>query len=327
MAGVLGKRAGMVNAVNEIVSDPQLRERIKLRAMTAKSDDEVVAAIREALRAEHQKLNEQRADMASELKRLDRLGDALRDVVDWGEAGVVLQSAQESALHKISPTNVMLCTKLAWVVPPEIEQAQSEGAVFLVQHDWAALLATADVDTGAIRLPFDRCCFEFEISGRRICVVVACREGEPYRIIPLIRARGGWLILRSYAVDGAEVTEEGEEFDAERPRFVSLVVDNIRAIAISLDAEVVTRQLVRATHHGTAPGLKRGALPQFDHHILTLTARRGGDRLSVGSGTYTRKRLHFRRGHWRHFPNHKTWIKWMLVGDASLGFADKDYRL
>jgi hypothetical protein len=40
-----------------------------------------------------------------------------------------------------------------------------------------------------------------------------------------------------------------------------------------------------------------------------------------------KKRLHFRRGHWRHYETHKTWIKWMLVGDPDLGFIEKQYRL
>jgi len=31
--------------------------------------------------------------------------------------------------------------------------------------------------------------------------------------------------------------------------------------------------------------------------------------------------------HWRHFENHKTWIKWHLRGDPCLGFIDKHYRL
>jgi hypothetical protein len=39
-----------------------------------------------------------------------------------------------------------------------------------------------------------------------------------------------------------------------------------------------------------------------------------------------RKRLHLRRGHWRHFATYRTWIKWMMVGNPDLGFVDKEYR-
>lgn len=38
-------------------------------------------------------------------------------------------------------------------------------------------------------------------------------------------------------------------------------------------------------------------------------------------------RLHFVRGHWRRYANHKTWLKWFLRGDPDLGFIDKHYRL
>lgn len=38
-------------------------------------------------------------------------------------------------------------------------------------------------------------------------------------------------------------------------------------------------------------------------------------------------RMHFRRGHWRHYQEHRTWIKWMLVGDPDLGIIEKHYRL
>lgn len=37
--------------------------------------------------------------------------------------------------------------------------------------------------------------------------------------------------------------------------------------------------------------------------------------------------MHFRRGHWRHYQDHRTWIKWCLVGDPDLGFVDKHYKL
>jgi hypothetical protein len=38
-------------------------------------------------------------------------------------------------------------------------------------------------------------------------------------------------------------------------------------------------------------------------------------------------RLHFRRGHHRHYENYKLWIKWQLVGNPDIGFIDKDYKL
>lgn len=54
------------------------------------------------------------------------------------------------------------------------------------------------------------------------------------------------------------------------------------------------------------------------------------DRLPTPAGAFehhTRKRLHFRRSHWRHYVSHKTKIPWTLVGDPNLGFVEKEYRL
>lgn len=73
---------------------------------------------------------------------------------------------------------------------------------------------------------------------------------------------------------------------------------------------------------------RRGRLPLADYHVVMLAHRRRLEPLPRDPGAeVTRKRLHFRRGHWRHYANHKTWIKWMLVGDPDLGFVDKEYRL
>ena len=46
-----------------------------------------------------------------------------------------------------------------------------------------------------------------------------------------------------------------------------------------------------------------------------------------GTGTHRSPRLHFRRGHWRHYEDHKTWIRWQMVGNPDLGFVEKQYRL
>lgn len=63
------------------------------------------------------------------------------------------------------------------------------------------------------------------------------------------------------------------------------------------------------------------------HHVISLANRRNRPAALGGDGSSRRRRLHFRRGHWRHFETHKTWIKWMLVGDPDLGFVEKEYRL
>jgi hypothetical protein len=239
----------------------------------------------------------------------------------------VLGSIDASAFHKIGPDNTMMATKTSHPLPPELAAAQDAmPGVFLVQHDWASLMARADVDQGGYRLPFDYCCFEFSISGRHVCALVASDRGEPYRLIPFIRAVGGWLIMQSFAMRDGVLTPEGGECHDDTPSLSALLASQIRAIAITLDAEVVQTELMRAPEALNVARLKRNERPIYDHHILRLARRDRPAPLSVHSpGSH--RRLHFRRGHWRRYPSHKTWIRWCLVGDPALGFADKDYRL
>ncbi len=55
----------------------------------------------------------------------------------------------------------------------------------------------------------------------------------------------------------------------------------------------------------------------LERYLESLAAK-GGSR---------RTRLHVVRGHWRHYEEHKTWIKWHLRGDPDLGFIQKHYSL
>lgn len=67
------------------------------------------------------------------------------------------------------------------------------------------------------------------------------------------------------------------------------------------------------------------------HHlkdaIVDLARRHRIANPAEPSGNGSRKRLHFRRGHWRHYESMKTWIRWCLAGDPDLGFIDKHYTL
>jgi hypothetical protein len=104
-----------------------------------------------------------------------------------------------------------------------------------------------------------------------------------------------------------------------------LLLGQIRAICIMLDAEVATRERIRAPHPPNAP--RRDRLPLLSYHVIRL-AKRYRSEPHPGDQTdepVSHRRLHFRRGHWRHYENHRTWIRWQLVGDESLGIVLKDY--
>lgn len=330
MAFRVGHREGIASRVAELLTDKERATELREAIHAAATDKEALDIARQAFLSEEARLTQELAPVSAQIAHLDRIKVAAYDVMDWLEAPHVLGAAAASAFHKVGPQNTMVLTKDRSFLPPEIEAAQTgQLGVFLIQHDWAGLLASADVDQGGYRLPFDYCCFEFDISGRRVCALIACENGEPYRMIPIIRATGGWLIPVSYSLNGTSLTAEYEHTDAPEPPpgLAQVIMAHVRAVAITLDAEVVNSEVVRAPHKLNIARIKRGERPIYDHHVLTLNRRPRPTSLPAPGASGHHKRLHFRRGHWRHYPTHKTWIRWCLVGDPTLGFADKDYRL
>lgn len=205
--------------------------------------------------------------------------------------------------------------------------------IFVVQHDWAAAFRGAEISGDArkgeddFRLPYPDCLFEFEISGKRFCI--SCRlpdaadgdECQQYDHIfaGLLHTTQGWMVIP---------LNDPKHYRAVLP----VVQPQVRAVCIALDAEIAASDVIRAPHKLNRAREKRGKPPLFDYHTVDLSRRRHVMRLppdrAVDDDAERRSvRLHFRRGHWRHFDNHKTWIKWTLVGDPDLGFIEKHYRL
>lgn len=69
-----------------------------------------------------------------------------------------------------------------------------------------------------------------------------------------------------------------------------------------------------------------GKAPLFTWHTLHIrnahAVRKGS-----GEGSHASPRLHFRRGHIRRLPDRKVWVHSCMVGDASKGYAHKDYKV
>jgi hypothetical protein len=191
---------------------------------------------------------------------------------------------------------------------------------FVVQHSWASAFKNAtDYAEGQINLPFSQCVFEFRVSGKTIATLARQEEDGPIHLFPFIQINHIWGICAADYVIG----DPGPE-----PLFFRLIASEIRAICIALDAEVATRDLVRAPFKLNRQREKDGKIPLYDYHVVKLHgSHRMNRKLIGGTGTHRSPRLHFRRGHWRHYESHKTWIKWMLVGNPELGFIDQEYRL
>lgn len=117
-----------------------------------------------------------------------------------------------------------------------------------------------------------------------------------------------------------------DKLEESRGRVLSFLRSQITASVILLDADVLTHEVTRAPISAQREWKKRGGkTPIRDYHILDLRKRHARILNPTNGESGRRVRLHFRRGHWRHFETHKTWVKWCLVGDESLGFVHKDY--
>lgn len=218
--------------------------------------------------------------------------------------------------------------------PPEYERdVYRHAQVFVAQHDWAAAFKNAtEMANAQINLSYEVCAFEFQVNGHRI-VATATDLGESIVFGLAVRTGRGWFVSPEvFDLDGAAVTGANAANAAVwpfAPPLTRMIGAQVRAIAISLDAEVATTEVRREPHAGHARGRPNMPLPSYAYHVVCLARRARADRLPASDDGSERRRtrLHFRRGHWRHYATWKTWIKWMLCGDPDLGFVDKMYRL
>lgn len=197
-------------------------------------------------------------------------------------------------------------------VPYDYERGILDGAsVFVIRHDWAAVVNIEDAKDGddSIPLPAPVSVFEFRISDRT--VVVMAHEASWTSLVEI----GDYWV----------VPEEG----AVCPPGFEYAYRQMLAASVVLDAEVATHEVKRAPEALNKKRAAAGKLPLYDFHVIDLSRKKGKAAPPLGGYNETgkHKRLHFCRGHWRHYPDHKTWIRWCLKGDPDLGFVDKEYRV
>lgn len=204
---------------------------------------------------------------------------------------------------------------------------------FVVEHDWlAAFAGTPDFDGDEIPpLPFEKCCFEFLVNGVRILAFVGMKEDESLYSFLSIGYKGRWYGNREEWRNGELAAGPGvfasEDSVIGKSKVIPFIRGQIRAVCIMLDAEVAVREVRRVSEKLNRSRARSGKTPLKDYHVVSLARKFRADRTeSATSGEHARKRCHWRRGHWRHYADHKTWIKWMLVGDPALGFVEKSYR-
>lgn len=201
--------------------------------------------------------------------------------------------------------------------------------IILVEHDWnRALHGATDFDAGAFRLPFPSCCFEFVLGGKRVCALVRERdEGTSMR--PFICHQDIWIAGLQYDLHDNEWDIKGGGFLKQHEHLAVVIIEQIRAVSIVLEAGAFEARVVEPSLKLNKARARRGEPPLLAHHVLTVSPNRVAvrERRHEHHDPKWRTRLHFRRGHWRRYENHKTWIKWTMVGSTDLGFVDKQYRV
>lgn len=242
---------------------------------------------------------------------------------EWLANGIILQKAEGSAwarlvedcfIHLLAGENMTV----------EAQKPQ----LFIVQHDWASAFTNAqDFEGGDFQVPFPCTCFEFRISGKRVCATVHERDGQKC-ISAIVELSRSWVmpITMFFLTDGEWKSEIPQNpFDQRYGDLVPFLAAQIKAICVSLEAEVAAVNLVEAPPKLNAARARRGKGPLPNYHVLYLN--RGLRSVGV-EGQPSKKRLHFRRGHWRHLSaERRIWVRWCLVGNPDLGFIDKEYRL
>jgi hypothetical protein len=269
-------------------------------------------------------------DKRSKLARLEEKSEAFEKLARWSsESGLKIERPEGPAfknLRRAVAEGRSICLSVDSYAETDALAFEKDVCryveIMVVEHDWAALVNDADTERAEVRLPFDVCAFEFKFSGHRV-VAIATQIDTNIVFCPAVQFNDIWLLPDFVVPLGGF-----EPDDSRNSCMVELLAelsDQIRAACIVLDAEVAVSEVVREPYAGT--GGKGIQQPLKPYHVVSLANRRPRLPSTGHLESGRRVRLHFRRGHWRHFEDHKTWIKWMLVGNPDLGFVDKEYRL
>lgn len=328
------------------VDDPELGRHAQELLVMPDGEEKrrLLKGMRKHLHKRHREMMREKAESLRARERLNRMRDAVQDVVAWCRQPIVLQRPEGSLLPRLR--EAFEAGEALYPVDDHqdemfelFEEAWQVASVFVVEHDWAAAFANAtDFATGEFELPAPISVFEFRISGMPVVVTASKGDNDNLSLMTAIRTKHGWLTNGTIQrlPSGAFVARTpGETVLSPMPaddlsmQVADFVASQIRAISIALDAEVARADVVRAPHKSNQPRRDRRPLPSYSYHVVSLARRCRAERAEVDpdAPTGTRKRLHFRRGHWRHYQESKTWIRWCLVGDPDLGFVDKHYKL
>lgn len=329
----------MAGAVRKLIHDKsddeeKIGEQIKdlLAGLKDQERRKVIKLLRKEMIKDIRQSEKSRATLEDELVKIKGMKASYEEVENWAKSGnFKLERPTGSHLHHLRQD--ILCgaahvyhKRKGHSPPDDYESVFAESHVFLVEHDWGAAFANAGeyAEGWEYHLPFEVCVFEFKVNGRQV-ILAAMNDGYQTVFEVMAKASVGWFVL-GQAMDLDDI--DPDKNTNGWTRLICFLAPQVKAICVALEAEVAETNCVRAPHKLNHAREKLGRPPLSDYHLLSIANRRRSiARLADGGEPQSRKRLHFRRGHWRHFETFKTWVRWTLVGDPDLGFVDKDYRL
>ena len=197
---------------------------------------------------------------------------------------------------------------------------QKDAQLFVVAHKWPPILSAED-ELADFRLPYNVCCFEFMISGRRIYSLWREDSEDNKKHVIAVAESNGINVTLGMAFMGSK----NEDVRKGWQRLFDILKTQVMSICVALESEIAKSEVVREPHLSNAPPLTNAPAPGNEYHVVSLVNRRAVLPRSEGQPTGIHHRLHWCHGHYRHFATFKTWIKWHLRGNPDLGFIDKNY--
>lgn len=220
---------------------------------------------------------------------------------------------------------------------------------FVVENDWGKLVPKSK---GEWRLPFEKICWEFRISGVRVMVVTVVHQGVSCMYMIYGKDKQWVADDYLYAIDQdgfkgsphestrIKVKDDAVEFYA----VAAMVYANIRASCIMLDANVAEGAKVEPNPELVKRAVRDNVAPPRLHHVVRLLRRPNYKHRSRGNGESEghRQRGHWRPGRWLHYDTQdsgqekyvndggfwvsKSWQSWHFAGDPN-NIIEKEYRL
>lgn len=266
----------------------------------------------------------------------------------WSRGELKLEKPQASSLHHLIRYDQRAGDRHSFLNDPEALQN------IVVEHEWAKALPPSV--RGEWRLPFERCCWEFRVSGVRVLVFTFAEDVENPKMVLTYGKDGQWVsddYIYSLS-DDACVGRVNAMFQRmnmgaqarEFRRVVDLVWANIRAACIMLEAPNVCEREERQPSDVLVARARRErvAAPKayMVVRLMNMDRRRAHYRMASGGSSGVRQGGHWRRGTWVHYDDQdsgqvqyandggfmvsKTWRSWHFAGNPDR-LVEKEYRL